>query len=112
MKKTEIIDIWTCQGGNCFYCHRPMSWLPGSYATSYTRDHFKAKSKGNGLNGNTVLAHSKCNMDKSDRDPNKYEKAQFKKLYKKIENRQSKIDNMKSKQQPKQTHEDRNFGKW
>lgn len=61
MRKTEMIEIFLAQKGSCFYCHRPMSWNPDSLSTSYTKDHFRAKSKGNGLNRNTVLAHEKCN---------------------------------------------------
>ena len=111
MKKADLIEIWTCQHGNCFYCHRPMSWAPGNYATSYTKDHFKAKSKGNGLNGNTVLAHEKCNKDKSDRDPNKQERAQFKRLYKKIDERAAQIQNIRNADESRRTQIN-NFNKW
>jgi len=71
-----------------------MTWAPGNFATSATKDHFYAKVKGNGLNRNTVLAHEKCNRDKKDRDPNKQEKEQFKKLYKLIDDRAAKMKAM------------------
>ena len=110
MRKIDIIEIWTCQSGNCFYCHRPMSWAPGSYTTSYTKDHFHAKSRGNGLNRNTVLAHEKCNYDKEDREPNKQEKAQFKKLYKAIDERLKKLKTMKESNRGRK--KDNNLGRW
>jgi len=109
--KADIIDIWTCQGGNCFYCHRPMTYDKNSYATSYTRDHFYAKRKGNGLNGNTVLAHKKCNMDKRDRDPNKQEISQFKKLYRAIETRVNKLEKIKLDCKAR-VKRDNSFGWW
>lgn len=110
----EVIDIFICQDALCFYCHQPMTYDKNSYATSYTRDHFYAKVKGNTLNGNTVLAHKKCNMDKKDRDPNKQEKAQFKMLYKKIKIRQAKIKKMKEKNlvRIKAKKIDNTFGRW
>jgi len=117
VKKTDLIEIWTCQGGNCFYCHRPMSWTPGSYATSFTKDHFYPKVNGNGLNGNTVLCHEKCNQDKKARMPNRIEKEQFKKLYQKINNRREKLQKMKEEINHRARINNRkkaqvNLGKW
>jgi hypothetical protein len=71
-----------------------MTYDKNNYTTSYTRDHFFAKIKGYSFYRNTVLAHQKCNSDKSSRDPNKDEKLKFKKLYNAIDVRVGKLKTM------------------
>lgn len=74
-----------------------MKFIRGQGITNFTIDHFYPKCKGNRLNGNTVLCHSKCNEKKGSREPNNKEKARFKKLYKKIKKRLSVLSNMKKR---------------
>ena len=108
MKKVDIIEIFLAQRGKCFYCGRPMSWMPGSYSTSYTKDHFEAKSKGHSLNGNMVLAHEPCNSKKSNRDPIKRERQRFKYLYRRVADRMAEIRKMKK---GNKKHK-KDFGRW
>jgi hypothetical protein len=77
--------LYLRQNGKCFYCLLPMEPAPHSkhhYANGWTRDHFYAKHYGNiELAGNMVLAHNKCNSEKSNDVPTIKEMHRFKILY-------------------------------
>lgn len=84
------MEIFIAQHGRCFYCTKPMA-IGRNNLASYTEDHFYPKSKGNTKNGNVVLAHALCNLQKSDRDPTPEEVVKFLELYKKIKTRRGEI---------------------
>ena len=73
MKKIELLELYTAQKKRCFYCFGPMRFVRGQGPVDYTVDHFLAKCKGNKSNGNIVLAHAKCNLEKGHRDPTQAE---------------------------------------
>lgn len=89
MKKISYLEIFLAQGGNCFYCGKPMKIYCSQTMNDigYTKDHFYPKRKGNSLNGNVVLAHSTCNHQKGDSLPTRKERERFKTLYRKINKR-------------------------
>ena len=95
LKKLSYIELLIGQNGLCFYCGKPMSHRSEDKLVGFTKDHFYPKCKGNKLNGNVVLAHRLCNEKKSDREPTKYEKIKFEKLYKKMKIRRGKLKNMR-----------------
>lgn len=89
--KTTYMEIHHAQGGNCFYCKRPMSFSRGNGPSQFTLDHFDPKCNGNKTNDNIVLAHPKCNFEKGGRKPTDAERVRFKRLYDRIKRRKSEL---------------------
>ena len=95
MRKIENMELFVIQKGKCFYCGRPMSLTRGEVVVGWTADHFFPKSAGNSLNGNIVLCHGICNVDKGEREPTAAEIIRKEELYKKAERRKLTLQEMR-----------------
>jgi 5-methylcytosine-specific restriction endonuclease McrA len=69
-RRKQREQLWEAQGKICFLCGEKM------YPVSHTRadrgwsmDHVRPASKGHSRVRNVLLAHSKCNREKDDREP-------------------------------------------
>lgn len=76
LENMMLLKLIKAQNQLCFYCHKHMS------LDAISKDHFFPKSHGFSLQGNLVLAHSKCNNDKSNRYPTIEEIIRWTMLYK------------------------------
>lgn len=83
MIKITRNDLLIAQKGLCFYCGLPMDDF-GQTETSCTQDHFYPRHNGGKKHNNIVLAHAKCNREKSDRFPTELENVRFDVLYRNV----------------------------
>lgn len=81
--KITRLDLMIAQHGLCFYCGLPMDDY-GDAETSCTQDHFHPRHRGGKKHNNIVLAHAKCNRQKSDNLPDAMDHMRFGILYKKV----------------------------
>jgi hypothetical protein len=67
----KIVRLFLAQRGMCFHCFRPMLWTIRRPAgrmnhNSWTKEHIVPFSRGGRNERNIVLAHLRCNQERSD----------------------------------------------
>lgn len=67
--------LFDAQGGACALCMGPMAYdMPENHPDACSFDHVTPKSKGGKNPNNLILAHVRCNQERSNRNPTKHEK--------------------------------------